>query len=448
MAGEAVNTIEWQVPPARKSEPVFALEADGSPLDARRRRRAIENMIVPAGLRQKEKTKDQSRAFERGQPESKKLATGRSEKDLHLQEATEATKAPLDTTSMPDDVKRRFVQLGRKYHFHDGAHAFTDRGERLTTPSENTEVVKSLIAIAEVRGWKRITVKGTDRFRKEAWFQARLAGLEVKGYKPDVIEQEYLVRTLARQVAERRDVNTVPERETTRDLPLKTERKNIGTVVPKQVEEPQQRNSGIITGKLIDHGPSHYLHDRKQSMSYFVMLETEYGMREVWGVDFERALKESLSRPQAGDEVGLRSLGRQPVTVSMPQYDEQRRLIGETKVQTYRNRWLVERQSFLNERAAIANIVRDPTIPPPQAAKSHPSLVGSYMAIHAAELASKQISNPQQQARFVELFRNGLADSVERGEPLPMVKLKERTLEQMETRKSPELDQDFAPVRG
>ena len=101
--------------------------------------------------------------------------------------------------AVPEEVRRRFVQVKNRYYFPDGARAFTDRGTRLTTSSENTEVVRSLIQIAEVRGWSEVTVRGTERFRKEAWFAARLAGLEVRGYQPTEFEQGRLVRTLGRQ---------------------------------------------------------------------------------------------------------------------------------------------------------------------------------------------------------------------------------------------------------
>ena len=90
------------------------------------------------------------------------------------------------------------MQVGKHYHFPDGTRAFTDRGRWLTTPSENTEVIRSLVAIAQARGWSEITVRGTERFRKEAWFAARTAGLEVRGYRPSEFEQAHLVRTLAR----------------------------------------------------------------------------------------------------------------------------------------------------------------------------------------------------------------------------------------------------------
>ncbi len=54
---------------------------------------------------------------------------------------------PLTTPAVPEEVRKRFVQVRNHYYFPDGTRAFTDRGHRLTTPSENTEVVRSLVAI-------------------------------------------------------------------------------------------------------------------------------------------------------------------------------------------------------------------------------------------------------------------------------------------------------------
>src|SRR5262245_43085311 len=41
---------------------------------------------------------------------------------------------------VPEGIHKRFIQVGRHYHFADGAHAFTVRSNRLVTRSENTEV--------------------------------------------------------------------------------------------------------------------------------------------------------------------------------------------------------------------------------------------------------------------------------------------------------------------
>jgi hypothetical protein len=84
--------------------------------------------------------------------------------------------------------------------------------------------------------------------------------------------------------------------------------------------------------------------------------------------------------------------------------------------------------------------VRDTSIDPKQAVKSHPELVGTYLQVHAAELAAKQFRDPQDRERFVQKVRSALADAVARGEPLPAVRLRERAP------KAPE--RESAPVRG
>src|SRR5258708_37635227 len=135
-------------------------------------------------------------------PENAIRSSKRGKKSAPTQEMEGGKSRPKKRAAaphVPEDVRKRFVQVGAKYFFPDGARAFTDRGSRLTTPSENTEVIKSLISIAHARGWNEITVTGTERFRRDAWAQARLLGLEVRGYKPTDIENERLLRALARR---------------------------------------------------------------------------------------------------------------------------------------------------------------------------------------------------------------------------------------------------------
>ena len=110
-------------------------------------------------------------------------------------------RADTDPWTVPQSVRDRFVQDGHRFFFPDGAPAFRDLGRRLTTVSENTQVVHSLIQIAHSRGWTEVTVTGTERFRQEAWRQARLAGLGVRGYRPSEAEQAQLVRALGRNLS-------------------------------------------------------------------------------------------------------------------------------------------------------------------------------------------------------------------------------------------------------
>ena len=193
-----------------------------------------------------------------------------------------------DPWTVPQSVRDRFVQDGHRFFFPDGAPAFKDLGRRLTTSSENTRVVHSLIEIAHSRGWTEVTVTGTERFRQEAWREARLAGLAVRGYRPSDAEQAQLVRALGRSLTrstERVDsisADTAPPATPPREAPARA-----GAAAGGEARER-------IIGKLLDHGRDTYRHDPNEEPSYFVRLKTREGIREVWGKDIERAVAKSL----------------------------------------------------------------------------------------------------------------------------------------------------------
>lgn len=357
--------------------------------------------------------------------------------------------ASANTYVVPEDVKRRFVQVGNKYHFPDGARAFTDHGKRLTSPSENSEVIKSLVSIAQARGWSDITISGTERFRREAWFAARVAGLGVRGYSPNEFEQGRLVRMLAR------------EQTKTSQSPAEGTRGSSRVSSPSEVaaarhssdaredagRSPPERRRALQVGRLVDHGAAPYLHDPHNAMSYFVRIESPDGEREIWGVDMQRALKESLTRPKIGDEIGVRALRRDAVKVFRPEHDETGRVVGEKTLEVHRNAWIVEKRDFFRERAQAARVLRDSTVDRQTAVKQHPELLGTYLQLHAAELAAKTLRNPEDQRRFVASVRAALADSVARGEPLPPVPLKETAAERREPRAPKSREREGAPAR-
>ncbi len=340
-----------------------------------------------------------------------------------------SSNAAANANAVPEAVAKRFVQVRGTFYFPDGARAFTDRGNRLTTPSENTEVVRSLILIAKAREWNEITVRGTERFRREAWLAARLAGLEVRGYQPSEVEQAHLVRSLGRR-------NAV----SAGDSPVE-----LADTPPRRLDAETPApdlHGGLLTGKLIDHGRATYQHNPRQPMSYFAKLETPRGDRIIWGIDLERAFKESLTKPQAGEEVGLRAVRQDAVTVKKTARGADGKVAGIRELETHRNRWIVEKREFFEARAQAARTVRDITVAPKQAVKRHPELVGTYLQMHAAELAAKRFRDPEDRERFVAKVRSALADSVARGEPMPPVRLRERPQErtpQTQERDSPQV---------
>jgi hypothetical protein len=315
---------------------------------------------------------------------------------------------------IPGHIRKRFVQVGHRYYFSDGAHAFTDRGARLVTPSENMEVVKSLIAIAEARGWKDITVSGSERFRKEAWGAASALGLKVRGYTPTEFERALFARKLAREAA------------ATSGSVDRSEYGGTSRGADRD-EGVRDRPTGPITGRLVDHGVAAYRNDPREPISYFVKIEHSGGERKIWGIDLKRALSESLTQPKIGDEIELRAVRRETVTVQERELDSEGKVVGQKPLEAHRNRWIVEKQPFFAERAAAARTLRDPSIDPKQAARRHPELVGTYLQMHAAQIAARRFRDPEDQEKFVSHVRTALADAVARGEPLPPVRLKEKT---------------------
>jgi hypothetical protein len=104
---------------------------------------------------------------------------------------------------VPASVAARFLKVEIDYYFPDKTHAFSDRGDKLATRGAHPEVVRSLIEIAQARGWSSITVKGTDEFRRNTWMEAAQAGLKVTGYQPTALDLAELANRPAKNTVEK-----------------------------------------------------------------------------------------------------------------------------------------------------------------------------------------------------------------------------------------------------
>ena len=321
----------------------------------------------------------------------------------------------LDPWTVPQSVRNRFVQEGHQFYFPDGSPAFRDRGTRLTTSSENTQIIHSLIEIAQSRGWTEVTVTGTERFRHEAWQQARMAGLDVRGFRASEEQRAQLVRALGRNLPQ----------PTERVDAISADAPPVSTAEPRLAAVSPAGAGARIAGRLLDHGRDSYRHDPNEDPSYFVRLQTRDGAREIWGKDIERAVAKSLTQPQRGEEVVLQRTGRDTVTVLRQEKDAQGTLQPKP-VETYRNRWVIEKREFFEQRVAAAEVLRNEKIEAREAVGKHPELAGTYLNLRAAELAARALRDPQDQRRFVAQVRRALAEDIERGEPLQPVRLRER----------------------
>ena len=179
---------------------------------------------------------------------------------------------------------------------------------------------------------------------------------------------------------------------------------------------PAPATDRLIIGWLREHGPAQHAFRSKAEPSYFLKLRTREGEQFLWGKGLERALATSRTRPQVGDEIGVREIEIRPIVASRGPPG------GEGAVPTVpapRTHWVIERTAFFAERAAAAQALRDTNTQPREAIRNHPDLIGAYFTLDAArKVAEVRIGHPESRERFVTLVRETLAHAIERGEPI------------------------------
>jgi hypothetical protein len=57
-------------------------------------------------------------------------------------------------------------------------------GNRISTKHDDRQTVSAMLDLAQSRGWDRIKLTGAASFKREAWVQAQVCGIETEGYRP------------------------------------------------------------------------------------------------------------------------------------------------------------------------------------------------------------------------------------------------------------------------
>ena len=86
--------------------------------------------------------------------------------------------------------------------------AFTASSTRLRTDTSDPVVARSMVDLAEARGWRAIRVSGSDAFKRTVWLEASLRELKSIGYAPQQADRERL--RSAGEVRERDQVHWRP----------------------------------------------------------------------------------------------------------------------------------------------------------------------------------------------------------------------------------------------
>ena len=284
---------------------------------------------------------------------------------------------------IPADISAQYVRAGDKYYSPNNPKvvAFVDRGDKLETPSSAPQIAKSLVAIAEARGWDELRVKGTDAFRREVWLDASSKGIHVDGYKPTELDKGELERRSAfmsehNSVEKRSEVlrRSTPEQGVRQDQSLAGAygaMRNAELIAEKHIH-PQSRPGfmqkvqqklgdhvdvgrkidvklRVPEGKLVEHGSANYNFDPNEKPSYYVKLRDPRGRELVqWGVGLRSAMLAAEAKP--GDTVQLRVTESKGVVVERNVRDNEGRIVGRQTVDAHRNEW----QAVVTARALSA----------------------------------------------------------------------------------------------
>lgn len=327
---------------------------------------------------------------------------------------------------VPEAIERRYLRIHDSYLFPDRTLAFIDDGSRIRVRTENREVMHSVVAIAQQRGWRTIEVRGTEAFRQGIWHEASLQGIQVKGYEPSETERQQV----ARSQAQRRGGDTRPRGEpgaSGRDSnpqsashPSGRSAAGEGGATRRDADgTPRAARNGArtpIVGVLVAAAAAPYRFDPQQRMSFYIMVRTEVGDRTVWGTDLERALAESASQPRIGTAVVLIHQGTTSVDVRVPDRNEAGELVGEKKIVAQRARWSIETIDHLRSLQQTSDLFRSGQDMPPASLEAQPNLAAATAGARLAQQYAQRVTTdaPSQQ-RLVRAIRDRLAEALAQG---------------------------------
>ncbi|RQO53245.1 hypothetical protein DBR47_24400 [Paucibacter sp. KBW04] len=96
------------------------------------------------------------------------------------------------------------VTLGHtEYRFRGDTSriAFTESTFKLATDTNSPSVARSMVDVAEARGWRSLKISGAEEFRRMVWMEATIRGVKTHGYEPVPGDLESMRKEqLARQI--------------------------------------------------------------------------------------------------------------------------------------------------------------------------------------------------------------------------------------------------------
>jgi phage/plasmid primase-like uncharacterized protein len=347
---------------------------------------AAPNTIEPQPER--ERSEDQTTVRE-DQPSAQPKAEANDSRDTSANPDTPG--AADEKPFPPPGLAKRYLHTGNRYYFRDDHKtlAFEDKGERLATEHDDADVARSMVELAQAKGWLKLNLRGSDDFKREAWLEASLRNLETTGYEARDVDKARLAELRQERGAPgvaspATEANKTPnsvsdaQREPS---PIASPSHSPKTQADERKLTPQQatavealrlilqkrgdsaqevaaavsiatarfQNNRVYVGKLLAHGAAPYEFDPQNENNYFARLQTKQGEKLIWGADLKRAISDG--KVQADDDVAIAYQGKTPITIPVKDRDATGRITGQHDVIVERNTWAVDKVEKLRADA-------------------------------------------------------------------------------------------------
>jgi len=128
------------------------------------------------------------------------------------------------------------VAIGQTEYRHRGdlsRIAFTESTFRLSTDTNSPSVARSMVDVAEARGWQALRVTGNEDFRRMVWLEASLRDVRTIGYEAVPADRELLDRE--RQARQTNRIEPLPTTRTSSAPPAPARQSERGSSGRKAV---------------------------------------------------------------------------------------------------------------------------------------------------------------------------------------------------------------------
>lgn len=279
------------------------------------------------------------------QPELKAEETEKERIDVE-KELSKPIVIDHDYDHPPGHLKSKYIFTEKGDYINEAGDVFfKDQGASLKTAKNDMDTVQDMLEVAETKGWSSIQLNGSKEFKRIAYIEATVRGIEAYGYTPN--EKDLAIID---QLREERSINIINKTDKPTPETEKTDKES--EQVQSEGEEKAKVKTSPFEGELMAHGSAPYKFDDKKSMSYYAHIKDDTGIiHEHWGKELSTAIESSGA--EIGEKIKLVNLGKQAVQVEEKVYDQDGNFSHRQSIETYRNEWEIIREQERTEEPEI-----------------------------------------------------------------------------------------------